>query len=457
MGNDALQQAVQLAKSGKGSEALPLLKNYIRQNPKDVRAWWLIANLVSDPKVKQESLKRVLILKPDHTKAKTMLAKIESELAPKPANGPDWLTAQIPAEDDKFPSTDGLGFDEKPAAPPPKQNADWLTAEIPDEEEEDAFPSMDAFGLGASQTTSTSEGNQRQSVDEKVLFENLQRKKLERQQAESGKHELDDRTWMYILGGVITIAAIIIGVLITVYYIQSRGPALDATARNSYLSIDYPDDWQAVPVGDYTMVVATSRISTADLNPWATMHDTDLRAYPYWLQYELEYWNRYYSAFYDFGEYDDPAELLGAALSGGYDYEEIDPESLLVVVVQALPDRENRGYSVQELVDAVGNDLKGGGFETEFYSYEQNVDVEKSDIEINGRQGTFTRMTFSSEFSFIGGSETFSSIYFATVQNGDIEYLFLFSASEEKAGKWEKTAKRMAESIEFFTPVEASS
>jgi hypothetical protein len=223
------------------------------------------------------------------------------------------------------------------------------------------------------------------------------------------------------------------------------------------VSLNYPDEWQAVRSGDYTLIVATSRINIDDINPWATMHDTDLRAYAYWLQYDLEYWNRYYSAFYDFGDYDDPSEVLSAAYTGGYDYEEIDPESLLVVVVQALPGYEGRDYNAQDLVDRIGIDLKGNSFETDFYTYEQNVEVKKSDIEINGRQGTFTRMTVSSEFDYIGSSKTFSSFYFATVRNGDIEYLFLFSASEEKAGRWEKTAKRMAESMEFFTPADPSS
>ena len=413
MVDDVLQQAVQLAKNGKTSEAIQFLKNYVRQHPKDARAWWLIANLISDPKVKQESLKRVLILKPDHSKAKAMLAKFEAKTTPvKPNDGADWLTAELPTEDD-------------------------------------SFPTMEAFGFSASPAPPTSTTKKQVKVDEKVLFDNLQRKKLERQRAESGKKEIDSRTWMYIIGGILTITAILVAILIVAYIRSTRGPALNATARNNYVSVDYPDEWGAVRSGDYTLVVSTSEIDVSDINPWAAMHDADLRAYPSFLESELKYWYSYYSFNLNF----DPTDLF----TGGSGFEELDPESLLVVVVQALPGHEGRGYDAQAIVDRVGNDLKGNSFETDFYTFEHDVDVKKSDIEISGQQGIFTRITVTSEFDFFGSSETISSFYFATVRNGDIEYLFLFSASEEKAGKWEKTAKRMAESMELFAPAESPS
>lgn len=422
MSEDALQQAVQLAKSGKHSEATSILKTYVRNHPKDARGWWLIANLVNNPKVKIESLKRVLALNPNHSKAQTMLSSLEPPPPPKSETEPDWLTADIPTNDDPFPSMDSFGFDNINISAPPS----------------------------ASPKT-------KKTVDEKVIFDNLQRKKQERQLAEQSNKQVDDRTWLYIIGGLVTITAIIIGVLLVFYIRDARGPSLNATIKNSYASINYPNEWRATQPTSNTIIISTSPIDINDINPWGVMHDLETRAYPFWLQYELEYWSNYYSYGFDFEDSADPSELLASALMGGFDYEEIDPDSLMVVVVQALPGRNERGYDAQSIVDAVSTELKGNSYESDFSVYEQTVEVKKSDIEINGQQGTFTQVTISSEFGIFSDGETHSSFYFATVRNGDIEYLFLLSASEEKAGRWEKTAKRMAESIEFFTPADTTS
>lgn len=79
MESEKLNNAIQMIKSGNKSTALPLLKEYIFDNPNDANAWsWLYACL-NDTEQKKYCLKQILRINPGHEKARIALLKLESD------------------------------------------------------------------------------------------------------------------------------------------------------------------------------------------------------------------------------------------------------------------------------------------------------------------------------------------------------------------------------------------
>jgi len=85
---DTLSQAAELLRAGYKDEARKLLASFLKENPNSAQAWWLISYAVDDLEHKVSSLKRVLLLVPDHHKAKARLAKLTGETSNVPTEKP---------------------------------------------------------------------------------------------------------------------------------------------------------------------------------------------------------------------------------------------------------------------------------------------------------------------------------------------------------------------------------
>ena len=104
-----LSKAERLIAAGQLEEAKAVLRGVLAQDKRNADAWYLVAQSVTDPKAKAEALRRVLLIEPDHPRAKrefeamdgwTILkapSREESEMTPTPPT----RTAAPPVPDTK--------------------------------------------------------------------------------------------------------------------------------------------------------------------------------------------------------------------------------------------------------------------------------------------------------------------------------------------------------------------
>ncbi|NDJ87065.1 MAG: hypothetical protein GYB66_14395, partial [Chloroflexi bacterium] len=81
MSDQLLKQAAGALKSGDRSLATQYIKQHLRANPRDVRGWWAIAQLIEDPQRKIQALERVLAIDPGHEKAQRLLSELQPSSA----------------------------------------------------------------------------------------------------------------------------------------------------------------------------------------------------------------------------------------------------------------------------------------------------------------------------------------------------------------------------------------
>ena len=230
---------------------------------------------------------------------------------------------------------------------------------------------------------------------------------------------------------------------------DDKTAGLEATTGNPYLNLNYPQEWQAVTTQFNTIILSTRQVSTGDINPYGVMTDLEMRSIPSYIYSRLEYWTKYYWDFDFTGDPDEFADWFRDGLTGGFEGEEIKDDDLVMVVVQTIPYRSSRSYSAAQAVEWTANLFKGE-LEFSYFGVKQNVDLETTPIEMGGLPATFTHVTVSNGYiGYFGGSNSYSSLYFASVEKDNIEYLFLLSAYETSAGKWERTARQLVESITF--------
>ncbi len=80
-----LVEAYRLIKADERNDAARLLKDYISRNPREPRAWWLMAHAVTQPENVRRCLENVLKLDPAHEQARQRLARMAPAPAPEPA------------------------------------------------------------------------------------------------------------------------------------------------------------------------------------------------------------------------------------------------------------------------------------------------------------------------------------------------------------------------------------
>lgn len=79
-----LKQAFQYYKNGQSDRAANLIQEVIQEDRNNANAWWMMANVLEDENRIVKSLERVLIIDPNHAKAKRMLARLTGEEDEKP-------------------------------------------------------------------------------------------------------------------------------------------------------------------------------------------------------------------------------------------------------------------------------------------------------------------------------------------------------------------------------------
>jgi peroxiredoxin len=85
---ESLSQATELLRAGNKDEARRLLIPFLKENPNSARGWWMLSYAVDEPAQKIDSLKRVLMLAPNHRKAEARLAELAGEANPVSAVAP---------------------------------------------------------------------------------------------------------------------------------------------------------------------------------------------------------------------------------------------------------------------------------------------------------------------------------------------------------------------------------
>jgi peroxiredoxin len=85
---ETLSQAAELLRTGNQDEARRLLISFLRENPNSARGWWILSYAVDDPAQKIDSLKRVLMLAPNHRKAEARLAELTGDTSYIPVRKP---------------------------------------------------------------------------------------------------------------------------------------------------------------------------------------------------------------------------------------------------------------------------------------------------------------------------------------------------------------------------------
>lgn len=81
---DLLDQAIELVEAGDTVQAARLVKDYLRENPKDPAGWWVLAQVTEDASKQMEWVKRVLRLQPDHAEARALMIELGGEPPPLP-------------------------------------------------------------------------------------------------------------------------------------------------------------------------------------------------------------------------------------------------------------------------------------------------------------------------------------------------------------------------------------
>jgi hypothetical protein len=79
---EQLEQAYELIQNDEEDEALAILRPIVRQNPKNMDAWWLISYATDDPREARLALVNTLKLNPDHPKARGVLTQLNEMVPP---------------------------------------------------------------------------------------------------------------------------------------------------------------------------------------------------------------------------------------------------------------------------------------------------------------------------------------------------------------------------------------
>ncbi len=420
MSDELLREAVAVAKSGDRRRAVDLTKQYLRQNPKDVRGWWALAKLVDDPKVKMESLKRVLKLDPTHAKAEQMMLELEDQ--------------EEEADDELY----GGGYGESTSAiDEPAWASDSYSSEsggaLYDDPSDDDDSMFGSYSFSDSGEFADEESMFSSASDEDAL------KALASEKRSSSSGCVGNLVFGLLV--VLIIAGFIGGIGYYAYAFQHRGlfgllgPDLDTVARTNDFTIRYPAEWDyRLTEGNSTMVAATQNTEA-----WAqSLSGLNL----------------------------DTVDFLGGEASGDLSIN-FEEETAVVMMGPVTTDdlsqlRQETGgnySSFQEYMDAefdqfeaeAGeiNELSGDGFEFK-------IDVDRQDTTIDGDAGRFSYfqlyMKVDEEFAArLGNIEELNmGVYVATVQHNGTEYVFMLVAIGDNAESHKRTAQRMLRTVEFL-------
>lgn len=82
MSSEPLHEAYRLIREGSKEEARRLLVPFVRAEPLNADAWWLLANALEEPGKQRRALEKVLDLRPDDDRAYRMYARLQGDAPP---------------------------------------------------------------------------------------------------------------------------------------------------------------------------------------------------------------------------------------------------------------------------------------------------------------------------------------------------------------------------------------
>ena len=88
MAEKQLAKAIALVKQGNKADAVQIVKSVLQQESKNVKAWWMMANLLEKPEQKEKAAQKILELQPEHSGAKKLLASLKGTQPQKPEPRP---------------------------------------------------------------------------------------------------------------------------------------------------------------------------------------------------------------------------------------------------------------------------------------------------------------------------------------------------------------------------------
>lgn len=418
-----LQRAMYLARKGQSQAAVKTLKTFIKQSPEDPRGWWGLANLTPDTQLKVQCLQKVLELAPQHSKARQMLQTLQQ---PVPLPATDWLAVDITPEDDLLHVSPQL----KTGQTPTRQQSPG-TNTLFDVGEAVRF-SSESDSLPVEQTSTRLP---QRSATPKTL-------------SASQRSEQKNQSWMLVWAGL---AAFVVAIAIgAVYLLFFTGPDLSQTVESDYVTLNYPDEWmhQIVPDAHNTIVMSTSELSPAGIDPWRVLTNTG------GLQYDTEnarYGMQYWTFYYEWGRMDRYNEFGVAAMNPTMNFQRLRSNKLAIAVFQAIPGSAARGATGSDYARGLSQWFKARLEIPEGTRgvFAREILIDSEDIMIDGHTGTFTAIQFQNETI---GEDSFEALYLATVTVDDIDYVLVFNGVERGRSDWRETAFAMAESMELKRP-----
>lgn len=420
MSEQLLQQAAVAVKTGNRAQAIELIKQYIRLNPKEARGWWLLARLTENAEVKKESLRRVIRLQPDHQQASQMLAEIEAQEASlfsfndDEAASPAWHSTGNPSALTTFDEHYHVDSGDSPASP---------FGDVGDAGE----PAFGNFAERKARATPVfSRTNHRSSSQ------------LE---------------WALGIGIVLLVLLAIPAIAYYAYSYQHRGlfglfgPDLDATAATNNFSLHYPNEWQGRIVEENTSVVA----ATQNIEAWQQLSSQNL------ISAESLISNNDLASQMDVAANQDTVVMVMAPVTPemmehvrsetGIHYNTFAEYINAIfteaqVGAEAFDDVKEEGVEVNYHVGLSEKNV--GGEPATYGSMSLQIKIDQDKLEDSGEDAL--ALTFMMSFL----QQLNIGIYMAAIPHNGTEYVFMVIALGENASNQQRTAERMLRSVEFL-------
>lgn len=412
MSDQFKQKVLSMAKAGQRQEALQYAKQYVRKNPDDLDAWWFLANLVKNPKVKRQCCEHILDRNPFHGDAQTMLDELDA--------AEHALAAPVEATP--------FVVDEKPSSNPftesPVQDVvsnPLGVSEAPSSAAGVSFgvPSVDEFFDDAPANPDNPFAD-RPNIDVRPLGMKMQADIAKPSTKKSAAGTLDDDT-AFMLVAVVGIVAVLCIVGVVAGYVLgwfddvvTEDPPIELTqsASNESFTMQYPEGWTLNQYPNERIVTTNrSTINTDDIDPWFKFSEGLNALYPS-------------EAFWDF------AITVEEKAQG---------QELFVAIMQPIP--QPADYIIDNMVSETKQYYEG-----DLFLYSIKIDDKRSGITIDETNADFREI--NAELSLLGEKSTMD-FYFVYLVKDEQHYLFTAMVTAPVKDNWHVVARDIAASIVF--------
>ncbi len=409
------QKVVNMAKSGQRQEALQYAKQYIKQNPEDLDAWWFVANLVKNPKVKRQCCEHILEMNPFHGEAQAMLDELDraEQVVAVPVQASPFTTDPTP------PVTSP--FTESPApAQVALTNPLGMSQSQPASGVSFGLPSVDEFFDDEPGISPNNPFADKPNVDLRPLGMRIDAEMSTAKTKKSAAGMLDDDTAFMMVAVVGVVAVLLIVGLVAGYVLGWFGgdtteePPLELTqnASNQTFTMSYPDGWVLNQYPNERMVTTNrTTVNMDDIDPWGKFSEGLNSLYPS-------------EAFWDFAlTIEDKAQ----------------GQELFVAVMQPIP--QPADYIIDNMISETKEYYEG-----DLFLYSIKINDKSSAITMDGSNASFREI--NSKMSLLGQDSTMD-FYFVYLVKDDQHYLFTAMVTAPVKENWDVVAREIAESIIF--------